>query len=493
MQPARGQNGRVAGGAPSWSVASVHDAALLRRMGQVAERAEADLRPSTVHDGSIVRLSERRKSMQATLRDEGLFDDARALLPLMGHGLQDILHLLPTHADYIVSGAGDRFDAHRDFELVAGEGLLALAFIVCLEAPEEGGEILLAPWTEQSATIAYEAGLLILFPCRMEHAALPVRLGQKRILKFDVLAQEGLQWLELPATGLASGRTRTAVAPSLLRALDVFPALLSFEGAACGETLRTDLLEPCELSAVAQFFEGRQQVEGRLQYLPELLDRLCCPEGRLGLGDLDCLSQGYCVVLDPTMPASTFLGRSVPRLVFAACAHRVTWAGREQLRSLALTDMTGEAVFARTTGDTGAARWALKPGLDMQEVYQAVLDDVVLFRAGEGAEFCSETSQGERAEGAGNLHAASPSACEGAGEAEELPRSRLPRLDLAALVDPCVGALLATQPQDRFVSRIRETEECNDGDTYTTMSYETTVIRRGFLLCPRGRCLPLVS
>lgn len=488
------------GAVPTWSAARTRDAALLRRMDRIVGlHASTTLRPSTVYDGSVVRLSERRKSMQATLRDEALFDDAHSLLSLMGHGLQALLHLLRTHADYIVSGDGDKFDAHRDFELVAGEGLRALAFIVCLEAPEEGGELVFSPESGSSATVPYEEGLLLLFPCNLTHAALPVRKGRKRILKFDVLSQAPLEWLVLPTAtdvagrALSGHRTHTAISSSLLHALDVFPAMQSFEETPVGHPISTNMLEPDELVTVMQFFEGAGVDDSRLPRLPELLDRLCCPEAGLTPEDLHSLAHGRCVVLPPHLSPLTFLGRAVPRLVFVACAHRLSSPAHgsrgEELIAFALTDMTGQAAV---TGVQGRAdRWELTSGLDMQEVYQAVLDAVAFSLEWEGAEPCAASPEKGPDDVEGGGEARSEQTSRDLGKAEECARVPLEPLELPVLGDPCVDALLATQPHERFVSKIREVEECNDGDTYTTVRYETTVVRRGFVLCPAGLCRPL--
>jgi len=45
-----------------------------------------------------------------------------------------------------------------------------------------------------------------------------------------------------------------------------------------------------------------------------------------------------------------------------------------------------------------------------------------------------------------------------------------------------IEALQIAQPTSKIVCLEERSEECNDGDTYKAMSYETTLFRHGFVL-----------
>ena len=121
-------------------------------MKVLTESCHQDWRQSTVFNGVRENLSEKRSSVQCTIKNEELFDIAETILSRFVRGPFQGSRLLRGHVDYIISNPCDFFVPHCDFELFAGEGVQSLTMIICLVAPESGGELMLREKSERRPT-----------------------------------------------------------------------------------------------------------------------------------------------------------------------------------------------------------------------------------------------------------------------------------------------------------------------------------------------------
>jgi hypothetical protein len=403
---------------------------------------------------------------------------------VLGSGDPTSVRILRTQADYIVSEEGGKFDAHRDFELLAGEGLKALVLVICLEAPIRGGELVLSPGSDEAVIVPYERGMLLLFPCAVEHSASPVLRGRKRILKFDVLTHDPLRWLDLPCS--PQGRVKTASVALLASSLSALGALIDFHGIR-EETVKTDLLSRGELWLAAQLFLGKPVADaGDVETLKEVLERLSCPESVLPPDILFSLCGGASVALPSVLSPSPFLERPFARLAFAASSHRRRKPEVEDVVYFAVADCSRRsAIFF---GEGALDSWELPSSLEVNSVYLAVLEATVSYLEAAGVDRIQASPRGEQT---------FPVPFWSAESHGEWAQTTVPQVraligeesvegDLVALGRACCVALRREKPYTVLTGEIDEYLECNDGDSYSALRYETVVLRGGFVLCPPG-------
>lgn len=487
---------------------------VLTELRNLSEETDIAWRASTVYDGVAERESHKRRSVQKTLKDERIFALAdAALLPLLSKQMSFAgLRLVRNHVDCIKSVPGDEFEAHRDFELLAGAGTRSLALLVCLQPPFEGGELVLGPGTDEETKITYSAGTIVLFACRTTHAALPVTSGEKLLLKFDVLASEDLCVLRVATAAPADRRRiRVTLGQSVLRQCDALMAKLDFidlssSGADRGDALaqletNTDLVNAEEIRLLLDFYLHRSLLpEVTLPIFRALLDRLCCPEASLSDGQLMALQENGCTLLREIDDIQLFAGRNVFRLVFAASANRTSsFSPRSSARSEDET-LPFETESSWSIGEGGgqvvvfsSSRWR-PPEVheadddEARTAFALVLDHEV--KRLEGQAYASDqdylTEQEEEADDNVETRRPISRAAFQAGKApplslrEDYEFLTPQRLQLCSAT--ARAALRAAEPAQQISSQFREEEECNDGGTYTTVRYETTIFRRGYLL-----------
>ena len=109
-----------------------------------------------------------------------------------------IIKLARDSVTFIKYTEGGHFDWHADHEkyiINERRRWLECHLIFCIEAPEEGGELLIeqdwpsssVPKGVQESSISYEANMCCLFDKNLRHRAEPVRSGTKIIMTVDVL------------------------------------------------------------------------------------------------------------------------------------------------------------------------------------------------------------------------------------------------------------------------------------------------------------------
>jgi hypothetical protein len=402
-----------------------------------------ELRRSTVYDGRAERLSPRRSSLQRTLRSPELFDLGEAALARLSPEVQ----LVRNHCDYIVSGVGAHFDLHRDFPLVVGDAV-SFALLLCLEAPEEGGELRIVEDGRRRA-LRYERGCGVLLPCALQHAALRVVRGRKRVLRFDALSAEPLRFV-----GTEDGSV--SVPRSVLSGLDALRAQLDFD-ARFGRACRTSLVSARELRAAVRFFQGRACE-------PELaraLDVLCCPEARLTERERRELVESGAALLDGDGSLGS-LGSPGSRSARPLRPAFVASAHCGGLVCAALTDFSGSACALGEAALPGGA----------EEVLQLVLRRVRRHLAGAELLGCAEAFLTPSAA------FPTPSAAFPTQEGEpaslaSLAQRLLPRL---------LPQLERARPSCELTGYYEAQEYCNDGDSYSAHAYQSVELRRGFCL-----------
>jgi len=444
---------------------------------EIAAQDPVPLRASTVFDGNAERLSTRRSSQQKSLRCADVYRLGERVLQRMCPVAVPSLRLMRTPVDYVVSRAGDHFDAHSDFEMLAGShGECSLVLLLCLQAPIEGGELVLHAGEAEETVLEYCEGGAVLFPCRLRHAGRPVVHGEKALLKFDVVATERLWVLSLPA---AASRGEVLLGQRVLRCMDALEAQVRFEG--LEERGATDLLDVEEMELLSSFFQGRDVDRQNLGLLREALSRLSCPESRLE-ERLSGLIEGDCVVVVPEdIEAEAFLGRpSAFRLLFVACSHRESaWRfgppSSAHLQAWCATDFSGRVLLRRHPWDTPTSL-EVAPSRAVRETCRLVWEAALLALE---ADNCDEESFR-------NFVEKGDSSAECAAALEPAP----PALDLATDAAHAVTALLGRQPTSHLSAEVSDVEECNDGDAFRTVRYETTFLRRGYVLMRQPAASP---
>lgn len=498
-------------------------------------------RDSTTYDGVVERVSAQRSSQQKTLKDPRLFDVVdRELLPLLdGQTSFKGLRLVRNHTDYIRSVEGDGFKAHHDFELLAGPGVRSLVLLVCLQAPSAGGQLVLWPDTCDAKTIPYACGKIVLFACRTPHAACPVSSGEKRLLKFDVVASEDLWSLRVAAMTPGAGeRVRLTLGKSILHQCDALMAKLDFAGrcgamedddataTACSST-DTDLLNAEEVTLLLDFYLHRRPMpQEQLPDLYAVLDRLCCPEAHLSRTQLLGLHETGCALLTPQEQGGIvklFAGRRIFRLVFVAAASRTSsFVMASQTREPA-EDSPSECESAWCIGEAGAGSVFFSPSRGNRIFEVAKKESLDVDLRDDAIRFAFElVLEHEIARLEGSCLRKPRMGLESPEDRRELVGTATePELDTAAartegdakIAGLCVGedykflstqelimcsvavrrALRTAEPAKHLFSSFEEEDECNDGVTYSTVRYETTILRRGWLLVDTKRLEALTA
>ena len=471
---------------------------VVERLRTLADISQAPWRASTVYDGSEERVSSGRSSTQKLVKDSRVFDVVeRDLLPLLRSQTSFVgLRLVRNHVDYVRSVPGNSFREHQDFELLAGRSVRSLILVLCFAAPDAGGALVLWPGKEGEAVVIYAPGSLVLFAARTPHAALPVIRGEKLLLKFDVVACEDLCSLRvLRAPSSALNRVRVTVGRSVLRHCDAFAAMLAFpkgedsdtfwEAALSGE-VDTDMVSKHELDILLDFYLARARAGAQvLEDLKLVLGRLCCAEASLSLHQLDAMQERGCALLTGENDAALFAGPRVFHLVFMACAHRkssfsdehVGIAPRERESSWSIGGGGGRAVFRASSFSPHRALPLF--GNDQEGgIASSVIDREVCYLEGLESEDTGSCCGRQSAEHATALVTRKRALLE-----QALPAADFLTLSQLEVLAPFAAAALQTaEPANQMCASFREEEECNAGDTYTVLRYETTFIRHGYLL-----------
>ena len=469
-------------------VALIHRALEPHTLERLIQEAQAKLsregRRSTVFNGQKEIESSRRSSSQASGHKGWVFEEAAKALQAHPGAAPKNVQVLRGHYDFIQYGPNESFGEHRDFEAFRGAEVTTLTALLALSAPLKGGELIVRGEQGDVARCGYETGLLCVFPARLRHAAAPVELGTKLVLKFDVVATGPLSWLS-DREGAATFLPQSCTADmGYLAARESFLALASAERAA-PQAIPLGVA-PDELAALVRYYSRNGAV--RPEQIPALrvaLDALLCGDAALTDKMLaDCSTQGYA-----RFPES---GDAPRGALFFACSYRQGPADETPQAWIAVAPPSPH-VWGGWLGGWGPGEGAWPPPPPATPPTPLWAHEKLL------AHETGRYAQGRRGGEVGAPHVTrSPSTppapwTEVATKASRRrPASHAPPLLQPPAVLPVIAkklaaALALAAPSAHVRQEYQEEEECNDGDSYRYSSYETVLLRRGhFRLHPTG-------
>lgn len=456
---------------------------------------KGEFAPSKTYDGNESVISPNRRSKERALSNPALFEIGQRALHRICPDVVPLLRLVRGHIDHVESSVGDFFHAHTDFSLMATPtGTLSLTLLICIEAPEIGGELCLYANDEiRQVSIRYERGSATLFPCTVPHAALEISKGAKVLLKFDLVSEEVLWKCELGGSGVEK-----IVRHSIIRRLDALAAKVVFDkDVGC---IKTELVNEEELRLASRFFDGLELTEVDIGNVHEILHRLCCAEACLSEEDLGTLHERAYIVLAARPLAALYTQHMNYKLVFLACAHRIRYESRgvlnfgelvgysepekELLQCHCCVDIStntaafvcangASSVFAIDSDDHAEKRVkgrVLDFALDMIEAYDETLITRTFDMSPYDEDADSSHSIAEEEVPPSGARAVAGDALFGIAKEMEGHCAR------------ALSAIEREQPIQKIVSAFSEHEECNDGSTYREVNYETTLMRWGYVL-----------
>ena len=226
------------------------------------------------------------------------------------------------------------------------------------------------------------------------------------------------------------------------------------------------------------FYLNRSRIaRGDMVVLKQILGRLCCPEACLSFAQVLALQDSGCAPLTPENEVHLFVGRPIFCVVFLACAHRSRRSnrnsGRDPYESLESWCISAGGACALFLERPSARVEVLElSGRNCeQEACSVVLENELSYL------------EGARVEGIGSFSSFVKS------NEENFP-ARLPKVkeatttisQLEDLAPAAIAALQKTEPARQIHSEYSEEEECNDGDSYRIVNYETSIFRCGYIL-----------
>jgi len=456
----------------------------------ILDAKSADLQPSLVYNGKESVISPSRSSRECELVESTLFQLGIEILRRLCPEVFQLLRLVQGHIDFVESGVGDYCNVHTDFPLlsIAGEGEVAHTLLLCVEAADEGGDLLLYAGSPQETVVRYTTGSATLFPCALPHAGKLVKQGKKKLLKYDVMSTEPLWKFEIRNQETATYDEQMLKLGTLAR-LDYFVAKAIFEGES-GYT-QTCLVSVDELKLLAEFFNGTAR-GGDTPQIQILLDRLCCCEAKLTSSELRKLITQATTLLPSYDVARLFIPiSSMYAVLFVACAHR-----RKGIQSDEAADEIFQSYCSSTPG--GMMLFCSSSSADMfrccafhrsaaatkRIVFNHAIKSIELHdenlvssrsptqRAAEDIEYSAD-GEAESSEGGGEWVATMPSM--------DISANEMRTLSIRA-----TEAIREAHPTRRLVSAHSEVNECNDGSTYQEVWYQTTILRSGYVLLKRN-------
>lgn len=435
-------------------------------------------RPSRLFNGVSSIISPTRRSQQYELATADVFDLGERIMRSVCPEAFVFLRLVRGHVDVIQSSTGDFFESHTDFPLVARPGgHVSLTLLVCLHPAESGGGLLLYAGMPQETRVCYTRGSATLFPCAVPHAGTKVTAGQKTLLKYDVISSEPLWKVEMEQSGSCEYAEKLLPLKTLKR-FDSLIAKIWFDGD-LGST-RTSLLNLQEFSLMLNFFNGFIEVEN-LPRIQGLLDRLCCLESGLPSSALLQLSVESLAVLPRDVDVSPFLTHKDTYLVlFVVCCHRSRRLHvaeftdpKEKLQSYCVVLPSIVAMFVRFCWREDKRVLFHKRGeeFSVEEADRTVFDDAINI-----IEMYDETIVSI------DVFETARDDFEDSGWSSEMPTLEMTRAEVLEMSEKAVRAMCNLQPTRHIVSAQSEIDECNDGSTYSTVRYETSIIRSNYVL-----------
>lgn len=223
-------------------------------------------RQSSVHTqaGDLV-LPERRSSFGHVGDEKGVFEVLQTTVPA---GFE----VVEGHYDLIHYEIGGHFARHKDFVPVTAPGLKWWHALLCLEAPDEGGQTRV--FSEKGFEDVSWATGDVLLVAGAEHEGLAVIAGCKTLLKFDVWQFE--HGKELRRYRCADGAARMPA--DILQHSSFFEKLFNFEEGYKEHSMLG--LSLADLAMVYAYLGGGTDAADPMR-LHELLELLCCPEATL--------------------------------------------------------------------------------------------------------------------------------------------------------------------------------------------------------------------
>jgi hypothetical protein len=459
-------------------------------------------RLSTVHtaEGDML-LPEKRRSLQCTGDDKAVFELLQIAMP-------DGFEVLHAHYEVVHYGLGGHFSRHKDFVPVSAPGLTWWHGLLCLEAPERGGQTcVFAGATPTLVTWAVGDALLL---AGAEHAGLAVEAGCKTMLKFD--AWQFRCHGKLERYCCADGSVRLPAAT--LRGCSFFERLQRFEDGREEHSLAS--LTLTDLATVYAYLKGAPNATDS-QRLHELLGWLCCPEAMVSPANFVRLQTcGGAAAVQTREGALAFAEMArhdfYELYVVLRRAEYVTQDGstRCEDRGLFLLSCSGKPLFSTGGPWLGRAasrsfrknaetrpKYALEPPLPVLEG-DASLDDLAHLGGNEEQEHLpSRWTALASSETVGCVVAVGAAALRAVLHAQEAGQDRVPD---DGREHPCpawcqkMEALVASVCDgfDDFdcnggtYSERSEYEYCNDGDGYYVSSYVSSVFAVDWLLCRRA-------
>ena len=297
-----------------------------------------EIRRSAVHTakGDLV-LPGRRLSQQCVGNDTTVFELLQSILP-------EGFEVVRGHYDVVHYGEGGHFARHKDFVPVTAPGLTWWHGLLCLEAPEQGGQTRIFGG-ETAEEVKWAVGDVLLL-AGAEHEGLEEKAGHKTLLKFDAWQFQCHGKLQRYTCTDGSVRLPDAT----LRRSSFFERLLHFEKDYTEHSLAS--LTLMELAAVYAYLGGAADAADPLR-LHELLGWLCCPEAALSPTSFSRLQMCNGAAATQTSEgALTFAEMALQDFyelfVVLRRAEYVTEEGRTQYtdRGLLLLSSTGKPLFS---------------------------------------------------------------------------------------------------------------------------------------------------
>ena len=364
----------------------------------------------------------------------------------------------------MVSGPGDYFHAHTDFPILVGsEGESTFTFLICLQAAEEGGDLVLGHGGSRDCA-HYTRGCAMLLAHCMTHAGAPVRTGRKILLKFDALSSERLWLVDVPGP---NGRQQKILPEATFSRLGALAAQARFEG--CLDcALSSDLVDADELDELVGFYTHGLlcPADDSLQ-LRDCLGRLSCAESALQRDAFAELASTGLTLLPADIAWSVVVSSPFPiSPLFVASSHRRSaGAAGERLLAWCATDFSGVRLFSSpfvTPETTQMLSWS-----DAGEVASAVFEHALARLE------CFADRRADWRQKPILSHL----------ELRDVlvdRRPALPALSVAAVAS--AARLQQKQTAESYGLATEVREECNDGESYLSRGYESVLLRRGLFL-----------